>query len=410
MHEIKRTAQTSILYLLKHFPCVAVIGARQVGKTTLLKQVLPDNPFFDLEKRSDFDRISRDPDFFLSQYDQPIVIDEAQILPQLFPALRVAIDANRGQKGRYLISGSSSPQLQQRLNESLAGRIAVFELGGLTLEEAFQEKPSPFYKMVAEKQLEKLLSLKARFTSRQLLETCLHGSYPGPVLEFDNEPNAFSLWMDNYIQAYLMRDVRALFPGLNLQAFQRFIGMLSASTGQAMNYSEYASALDVSQPTIKFYFQIAHGTFIWRMLPGFHKQAVKRLIKTPRGHLRDSGLANHWLQNHDTEGFQRHPLAGRLWEGFVIEELLKGFQNHLITVEPYFYRTSNQAEIDLVLEGGFGVLPIEIKLGTITDSRKLKTLQQFLDEYHLPLGLVLDNSREPARLTKNIMQMPVGCL
>lgn len=410
MHNIKRTAQASILYLLQHFPCVAVIGARQVGKTTLLKQALPNGPFFDLEKRSDFERISRDPDFFLSQYESPIVIDEAQILPQLFPALRVEIDAKRGQKGRWLISGSSSPQLRQQLNESLAGRMAVFELGGFTLEEIFREKPSSFYKIVSEKEWPKLLALKTRFSSRQLMETCLHGSYPEPLLEFAKEPKAFSLWMDNYIQAYLMRDVRTLFPGLNFQAFQRFIGMLSASTGRVMNYSEYASALDVSQPTVRSYFQIAHGTFIWRMLPGFYKQSAKRLIKSPSGHLRDSGLANHWLRNHDLERFQQHPLAGRLWEGFVIEELLKGFQNRLFKVEPYFYRTSNQAEIDLVLEGDFGILPIEIKLGTLTDSRQLKALQQFVDDYHLPLGLVLDNSREPAWLAKKIMQIPVGCL
>jgi len=126
MNGVKRTAYNSILFLLEHFPCVAVVGSRQVGKTTPLKQVRPKSPHFDLERRQDFESIQRDPDFFLTQYPQPILIDEAQLFPGLFPALRVAIDSDRTRKGRYLISGSSSPELTKQLSESLAGRIAVF--------------------------------------------------------------------------------------------------------------------------------------------------------------------------------------------------------------------------------------------------------------------------------------------
>jgi hypothetical protein len=410
MHGVKRTALNSIKYLLKHFPCVAVIGARQVGKTTLLKQVMPEQPFFDLEKRADLDRISSDPDFFLSQYADPIIIDEAQSLPALFPALRVAIDAQRTRKGRFLISGSSSPQLRRQLNESLAGRIAVLELGGLTLEERYQAKSSAFYDLVAAKDWNGLPALENRFSSVQLLDACWQGGYPEPVMELSEEKKAFGLWMDNYIQAYLLRDVRALFPGLNFPAFSKFIGMLSAATGQVMNYAEYAASLDVSQPTIKSYFQIARGTFIWRMLPAFHSQAAKRIVKTPRGHLRDSGLANFWLRNMDRESLQSHPLVGSIWESFVIEELLENFHNRLIPAEPFFYRTSNHAEIDLILQGAFGTLPIEIKYGTLTDHRRLRTLELFVEEYHLPLGLVLDNSSQPAWLSKKILQLPVGCL
>jgi predicted AAA+ superfamily ATPase len=135
MHGIKRTAVDSICELLKRFPCVAILGARQVGKTTILKQVLPNARLFDLENRNDFQRIQSDPDFFLSQQKEPIAIDEAQLLPEFFSALRVAIDADRTTNGRFLISGSSSPELLKHITETLAGRIALFELNGFSLEE-----------------------------------------------------------------------------------------------------------------------------------------------------------------------------------------------------------------------------------------------------------------------------------
>ena len=130
----------------------------------------------------------------------------------------------------------------------------------------------------------------------------------------------------------------------------------------------------------------------------------------PKGHMRDTGLLNHILKNKTIHDLQIHPIFGRIWETFVIETLLKGFQNQLISVEPFFYRTSNQAEIDLILEGDFGVLPIEIKSGTITPKKHIIVLEQFIKEHKLPLGLVINNAQEAAWLTKNILQIPAGCL
>ena len=148
MPDLRKTCKNTIQTLLKNFPCIAILGARQVGKTTILKQTLPNAPFFDLEKANDFERIQSDPDFFLSQYqDTPIAIDEAQTLPKLFPALRVAIDSKRSLNGQYLISASSSPELITQIRETLAERIAVFELNGFTIEEAFGLSTNKFVKV-----------------------------------------------------------------------------------------------------------------------------------------------------------------------------------------------------------------------------------------------------------------------
>jgi hypothetical protein len=410
MNDIKRACFQSIQYLLKRFPCVAVLGARQVGKTTLLNQIYPRRHRFDLEKQADFDRIQRDPDFFLSQYAEPIIVDEAQTLPSLFPALRVAIDRNRRKNGQYLISGSSSPALLSKLTESLAGRMALFELSGFSMQETWALDDNILYELLSKRRTKDLSHLKPRLPQKKIIQSCLFGGYPEPVLKFGKDPKAFWIWMENYFQSYIQRDVRNLFPGLDIQTYQRFVSMLGGSSGQILNVSEFARSLGVSQPTARSYFDIAHGTFVWRMLPSFQKQVKKRVVKMPKGHMRDSGLCNFLLRNRTEDEFQAHPLSGRIWEGFIIEELLKGFGNSLIQVEPYFYRTNHQAEVDLVLEGEFGILPIEIKLGTTISHYELRALRDFVDDHRLPLGVIINNASEVVWLDEKIIQIPAGCL
>lgn len=410
MHEIKRTPIHTIRHLLKNFPCVAIIGARQVGKTTFVKQVLPSSPIYDLEKRSDYERIKHDPDFFLSQQKTPIIIDESQVLPELFPAIRVAIDNDRKHNGRYLLTGSSSPVLINKITESLAGRIAIFELGGFSLEEQWEVNLSPLYEHINNRDFSKLEKLNSRFSNDQLFTSCFLGTYPEPFLKYRKDRTGFSIWMENYFQTYIKRDVRGLFPGLNINTYQRFISMLSSSSGQMLNFSEFARSLDVSQPTAKLYFDIAHGTFIWRMLQSYQKNVKKRVTKMPKGQMRDTGLLNYLLSIPSVDAFYSHPLVGRIWETFIIEQIIKGFTNLSIPFHLYYYRTSNKAEIDLVLEGDFGLIPIEIKLGTICSNKNLYALKSFIKDYDAKIGLVINNSSETAWLSKNILQIPAGCL
>jgi len=410
MHYINRISFLSIKYLLQHFPCVAILGARQVGKTTLLKQIFPESPFFDLEKQADYQRIQADPDFFFSQYSEPIIIDESQILPNIFSALRVAIDNKRAVNGRYLISGSSSPELLRHINESLAGRIAIFHLQGFSLDESWEIMENPLYTYLKEKDFQAITRLKPHITSQQLLKSCLMGAYPEPFLKHQENPDIFQLWMNNYLQSYIQRDVRNVFPGLNIQNYHRFVAMMARASGQILNASEFARSLDISQPTVKFYFQIADGTFVWRMLPSYQKNMTKRLVKMPKGHMRDSGLLNFILKNTNLEELQTHPLFGRIWESFIIEEMIKGFNDRLIPVTSYYYRTGNHAEIDLILEGPFGVLPIEIKSGVTLPERSLTVLKQFVKDHQLSLGVVINNAQEVCWLSEHILQLPAGCL
>lgn len=181
---------------------------------------------------------------------------------------------------------------------------------------------------------------------------------------------------------------------------------MAYSTSEIINASNFARSLSVAQPTVKHYMDIIEGTFIWRKLPSYEKSKVKRVVKMPRGHLRDTGIINYLLNINTTSDLKGHPLFGRIWEGFVIEQVLKGLSSHLIKHHYYFYKTNNQSEIDLIIEGRFGTIPIEIKASSSTSINELKTLSTFVKNNHCPIGIVINNGDEIFKLDKTIVQVP----
>lgn len=409
MSELLRVYQKPIQYLLSHFPCVVILGARQVGKSTLLKQVWPTTPLFDLERERDFELIEKDPEFFLNNYPSPLIFDEAQLSPRLFSALRVHIDKNRKQNGQFLISGSSSPDLLKNISESLAGRVAILEIGTLHWEEAWKGFPSPFYKWITEGSWNELLKLKPLRTKEQLYELCFFGGYPEAFLNRHNS-KVYGLWMENYIKTYLERDVRRLFPRLKMETYRRLLKMLTFSSGHIINFSDFARSLDVSQPTIKLYFDIAEGTFLWRTLPSFHKKMSKRVVKMPKGHLRDTGLICFFLNIKTKDDLKSHPQFGTLWEVFVLEQIIKGLKTTLTPFQISYYRTHHQAEIDLIIENHAGLIPIEIKAGITIQRNQIQTLETFIKTHQCPCGILINNSQEVLKISEKIFQIPATCL
>ncbi|MFA6036971.1 MAG: DUF4143 domain-containing protein [Legionellales bacterium] len=407
MTDTKRNIYKSIRYMLEHFPCVAIIGARQVGKSTLMHQLFPDAPFFDLERESDFARISRDTEFFLQDNPTPLCIDEAQLCPQLFESMRVKIDENRKQPGQYLISGSSSPELLGNISESLAGRVAIVELGSFTTAECVEQGVPEFYSHLQSGDFTRIDKIKSNITKQEVYDALLYGGYPEPFLKH-SEKQFYDLWMENYFRTYIDRDIRRLFPQLNMDAYKRFIRMLAFSSGDLINTSNFAMSLDVSQPTAKSYFDIAAGTFLWRKLPSFQSNQIKSLIKMPKGHIRDTGLINYLLNINNIEQLKSHPQYGKIWETFIIEQILKNCDALMIKHQAYFYRTRGQAEIDLILETPIGLIPIEIKSGINIQEKQLKTLKNFIDQYHCPIGIVINSAENVAFLSENIIQIPVN--
>ena len=186
--------------------------------------------------------------------------------------------------------------------------------------------------------------------------------------------------------------------------------MLGELSGKILNKSDIARSLGITEPTVSDYIDIAHGTFIWRSMPSFERNVTKRIVKMPRGHIRDTGLLHHLLRIGSLTQLQASVVAGFSFEAFVIEEILKGLSDLRIPTEAYYYRTYSGAEIDLVLEGNFGILPIEIKYGSTILSRQLRAMTAFIEEHRLPLGVVINQADKIEWLTKNIIQVPAGYL
>lgn len=411
---MKRNIFDKINELLLYFPVVAILGARQTGKTTLAKQLRSEWQYYDCEKPSVFQRIQQDPELFFEQNQQHIILDEAQELPVIFNVLRGVIDENRTEKGRFILTGSSSPELLDNISESLAGRVAIVELGTLKANELFQTPLSPFYHLFSETLTRESITgfihdTQQKFlplTQQNIQKAWLYGGYPEPVLA--NNTNYYNSWMENYYQTYINRDIAKLFPRLNKVTYQRFIHMLSHLSGSIINKSNLARNLEVSQPTVGEYISISDKTYLWRQLQSFEKNITKSIVKMPKGYIRDSGLRNFLQQIHSVDALFNNPLVGNSFETFVIEEIIKGLQATSIPHwDSYYYRTRDGAEIDLILDGGFGQLPIEVKYSINTPLKQLRTLERYVEEHQLPLGIVVNQANHIAWLTKNILQLPI---
>lgn len=237
------------------------------------------------------------------------------------------------------------------------------------------------------------------------------GGYPEPWISQDEQFR--SLWYRNYIDAYLLRDIGTLFPGLNHDRYRQFISLHSQYSGNIINNADIARTLGVSEPTVRDWLHIAHDTFLWRHIPAWDRSPAKQLIKHPKGFLRDNGLLHRLLQIQDHTMLTTHPSVGKSWEGMVVETLLRGFENAGIDVQAFHYRTRGGAEIDLILEGQFGnvhLLSVEIKLTQQSDKRILRSLSQFISTPDCPFGLVINNDERSRQLDERIIAIPVACL
>jgi predicted AAA+ superfamily ATPase len=407
-----RFLEQKISRLLKMFPVVAVIGARQCGKSTLVRNLCPDWKYYDLENPNDYHLISSDPVSFLAINPKNIIIDEAQQYPDLFNVLRGVVDADRNHRGRFILTGSSSPEIVRKITESLAGRIATVEMWPFKQGEFLEYPLSPLYNIIVENRgIDALLSLSASANPAQTMEVWLKGGFPDPLINSRKDSDYYKFWMDNYIRDYISRDIRALFPRLNIHNFQRFLLLLAQFSGHQLNMSNIARSLEISVSTVKDYLDIIHQTFIWRNLPPFEKNLLKKVQKAKKGFFRDQGLLHYLLRIDNMDSLLLHPVAGFSFESFVIEEIIRGFQATMETgLEFSYYRTVDKSEVDLVVEGFFGLLPIEIKLNSVIKKQSLRGLENFIADTRAGFGIVVNRGTTVRLLSEKIIQIPVHYL
>lgn len=331
---IPRTDKSKVLKLLKIFPAVTILGSRQCGKSTLIRSMSDEIPGFlylDLENRSDRAKLHEPELFFEYNSSKTICIDEIQTMPELFNVLRSVIDNDR-RPGRFILLGSASREIIQRSSDSLAGRVGLVEL-------------TPFTNLEVE-----------TIADYSLFRYWFRGGYPDSYLAVDDESSA--LWRENYIRTYMERDIPQLGFNITSPRMMRLLMLMAHDHGAILNLAKLASAMDMTAPTIRSYIDILEQTYIARILPPFYKNLKKRLVKTPKIYLRDSGILHQLLGLKDYNALLSHTVIGQSWEGMVIENVCAvARQAHCS-----FYRSSTGSEeMDLVLEYPDRTLAIECK-------------------------------------------------
>ena len=375
MHNIiPREITQTVNMRLSNFPAVALLGARQVGKTTLASMVIDQFPkaiHLDLERPADLNKLT-DPEAFFFQFsDHLICLDEIQRLPDIFPVLRGIIDRNR-RNGQFLILGSASRDLIRQSAESLAGRISYIEITPFNYKEASFEASSTHW---------------------------LQGGYPRSLLMGNNDLSF--QWREDYIRTFLERDIPQLGFQLPANTIGRFWRMLAHCHGQVLNSSKLADSMGVSSHTIRKYIDLLEQTFLVRTLKPYSGNMKKRLIKSPKVYIRDSGILHALLTIENMEQLFAHPVYGSSFEGYIIENIV----SRLPRWEPSFYRTSNGAEIDLILSKGFKKIAVEIKSSTTPKLKK--SFWNCIDDIAPDKTIVIAPVDSPYPIADQVMVMPL---
>lgn len=381
---LKRRIQEDIVKSLKQFPSVGLVGPRQAGKTTLSKMIAAKHPgpaiYLDLESPYDLQKLN-DAQLYLQQFkDHLIILDEAQRKPDLFPLLRSMIDQDR-KPGRFLILGSASPSLKRQSSESLAGRIAYHELSPFTLNEVADDKDN-FNKL------------------------WLRGGYPDSYLAQSDE---FAVtWKQNFIQTHLERDLPVLGVRVPATTLLRFWTMAAHCNSQLWNANRLAESLGVNSKTARRYLDILEDTFMIRQLQPFFGNVKKRLVKSPKVYIRDTGLLHTLLKIYSYDDLTANPILGASWEGFCLEQIMALKPP---SYDAYFYRTQSAAaaEIDLVLTKGLKVeIAVEIKYSLTPKLTRSST--SAINEVNPKKTWVVYPGQENYPIKKNVWTLPISQL
>ena len=374
---VSRKIEPDVKKNLKDFPVVAILGPRQCGKSTLAKRIVSSRKksvYLDLELESDLRKID-DPELFLSQNEDTLVcIDEIQRMPDLFKSLRGIIDQKR-KNGRFLILGSASRDLIRQSSETLAGRICYMEL-------------APF-----------LFSEVSKAGKPDLIKLWSRGGFPDSFLSRSNQSSA--TWRENFIRTFLERDIPQLGFNIPAQILRRLWTMLAHSHGQVLNSSRLGESIGVSHTTIRSYLDILEQTFMLRLIQPFHANVKKRIIKSSKVYVRDSGVLHSLLGIESKNDLFGHPVFGSSWEGFALENILSAYPMH----SPYFYRTSSGVEIDLVLERGTKRIAFECKASK--SPTLSKGFYQALKDLSIDHAYIISPVDEQYPLKKNVIVAPL---
>ena len=343
----ERTATNLLPVLAKEFPIVAVTGPRQSGKTTLVRKLFAEKPYTSLEDLDQYQYALEDPRGFLGQFKEGAVLDEVQRCPALFNYLQGIVDSD-GRNGIYILTGSSQFQLNHHISQSLAGRVGTLSLLPFTIDE---------------------IKIAGAFND-SIDHNLYHGFYP----RIRAQASTPRRWLNAYIETYIEKDVRELMEIKNRDNFLRFVSLCAGNVGSLLNLSRIATDCSITVPTAKSWLSVLQASYICFTLQPHSTNFRKRIVKTPKLYFYDTGLASRLLGIEEECQMRTHPLRGNLFENMIIADVLKTKFHQGQDPRMFFWRDNSGLEIDLVMERGIQLQPIEIKSGETFNTAWLKNL------------------------------------
>lgn len=383
---INRDIEDAVKKSARQFPSFIITGPRQSGKATLLKHLFSKtHRYISLDEPDVRLMANRDPGLFLENYPPPVIIDEIQYAPGLFPFLKIEIDNNRSRKGQFLLTGSQKFPLMAKVGESLAGRIAVFTLLSFSFNEQIKVKESPSLDI--------------------LKERVLRGGFPEVVVDRKMD---LKLWFSGYLQTYLERDLRLLRQIGDLMDFQRFLELLAAFNGQILSLSGLSRDLGVAVNTVKAWLSILEASNQIIIIKPFYKNKGKRIIKSPKVYFLDTGLLCYLTGIAHKEQVFRGPASGQLFETVVIGEIIRRFCNKGELPRVFWWRTSYGEEVDFIIEHEGKLFPIEVKMASKANRELARGLFSFskLFAAEIEKAILVNLSREKLVLGNKIEAWP----
>jgi len=398
----QRTLEKYIKDLSSQFKVILVTGARQVGKSTLLKHCDENRNYVTLDDYRAREMAINEPELFLQRYKAPLIIDEIQYAPNLLSYIKIVVD-NSEDKGQYWLTGSQQFHMMKNVTESLAGRVAVLDLKGFSLKEISNEEQIPFVPTMEFIEHMRKNSKIQDLTS--IYKLIWRGSYP----EVNVNNSDWETFYRSYLQTYIERDIKDLNAVKNEMDFLKFLRVLAARTGQMLNYTDIANEVGVSVNSIKSWVSILVSSNIVYLLQPYFSNLNKRIVKTPKVYFLDTGLCSY-LTNWETfETLERGAMNGAIFETFVISEIIKSYVHNAKTPNIFYYRDKDKKEIDVIIEKNGKLYPIEIKKSAKPDKNMLKHFSVIQSE-KLGLGAVVCLAKEDFPITENVNAIPVGYL
>lgn len=398
---IKRTIENTIAKMANEFPVIVLSGARQVGKSTMLKMIKDDNMNYvtldDLDARN---LALSDPKYFLQQYSYPLLIDEIQYAPNLLPYIKMIVDDekfialknNSKIKSLFWLTGSQQFKVMKDVSESLAGRVGVLNLYSLSNSEIIGNKGEPFIPKID--YLKNKSSIET-FNSKEIFKRIYNGGMPSIATGTIERNNYFS----SYINTYIERDVRQLLNVGKTIEFYNFMQYIAVRTAQELNYSTIAKEIGVDSKTIKNWISILESSGIIYLLQPFSSNLSNRIIKSPKLYFMDTGLCSYLAKYPNSETLEAGALSGAIFETFVVSEIIKNLTSHGIDpkMKLFYYRDKDQKEVDLLYIDGDSIYPIEIKKGVSPNNpdKNFSILNKYSQNVETGIVICMTNKLQP---------------